>query len=47
VTTEDNDRIDLVRHRIQQAEETIADVSLLLDNERFRSTINRIYYGMF
>ncbi|HXL54805.1 MAG TPA: HEPN domain-containing protein [Chitinophagaceae bacterium] len=47
MTTEDNDRNDLVRHRIQQAEETIVDVSLLLDNERFRAAINRIYYGMF
>jgi uncharacterized protein (UPF0332 family) len=37
----------LIRHRIQEAEETIEDVKLLIENDRLRAAINRIYYGMF
>jgi uncharacterized protein (UPF0332 family) len=42
-----NDRANLIRYRLGQANETIADVQLLIDNNRFRSAVNRIYYGMF
>ncbi|PRZ00657.1 hypothetical protein DFO77_12048 [Marinilabilia salmonicolor] len=43
-----SDEIDnLIRHRIQEAEETIEDVKLLIDNARLRAAVNRIYYGMF
>lgn len=38
---------NLIRYRIQEAEETIEDVKLLIDNDRLRAAINRIYYGMF
>ncbi len=41
------DRDSLVKYRLEQAEETILDVQLLIDNNRWRSAINRIYYGMF
>jgi uncharacterized protein (UPF0332 family) len=37
----------LIKYRIGQAEETIIDVRLLIDSNRLRSAINRIYYGMF
>lgn len=47
MTVESEDRINLVKYRIQQAEETISDVQLLIDNDRLRSAVNRIYYGMF
>jgi uncharacterized protein (UPF0332 family) len=47
MTIESEDRINLVKYRIQQAEETISDVKLLIDNDRLRSAVNRIYYGMF
>ena len=43
----DQDRNELIRYRISQAEETISDVELLIENGRLRSAVNRIYYGMF
>jgi len=42
-----NDRANLIRYRLKQAKETISDVQLLIDNNRLRSAVNRIYYGMF
>ena len=47
MTLEKKDRRVLITHRLSQAEETIQDVQLLLENNRTRSAINRIYYGMF
>lgn len=47
MTIEDSDRIDLIKYRLQQAEESISDVQLLIENNRLRSAVNRIYYGMF
>jgi uncharacterized protein (UPF0332 family) len=47
MTIEENDRESLIEYRLQQANETILDVELLVENKRFRSAINRIYYGMF
>ena len=47
MTTEDEDRINLIKYRLEQAGETIQDVQLLIDNDRLRSAVNRIYYGMF
>lgn len=42
-----NDRQSLIHYRIEQAEETIDDVELLIDNNRLRAAVNRIYYGIF
>ncbi|MEI6054767.1 MAG: HEPN domain-containing protein [Lentisphaerota bacterium] len=47
MTIKDEDRNSLIKYRIEQAEETILDVKLLIDNNRLRSAVNRIYYGMF
>ena len=47
MTIEQEDRENLILYRLEQAEETIIDVKLLIDNHRFRSAVNRIYYGMF
>lgn len=47
MTSEDNYRKELTKYRIEQAEETITDVQLLIENERLRAAINRIYYGIF
>lgn len=47
MTIEEKDRESLIQYRIEQANETIIDVELLLENKRLRSAINRIYYGMF
>ncbi len=47
MTIEDEDRINLIKYRLEQADETIQDVQLLIENNRLRSAVNRIYYGMF
>ncbi len=47
MTIDSDNRKSLIKYRIQQAEETIEDVKLLIDNERLRSAVNRIYYGIF
>jgi uncharacterized protein (UPF0332 family) len=47
MSVENDDRNSLIKYRIEQAEETIIDVRLLIDNNRLRSAVNRIYYGMF
>lgn len=47
MTIEEKDRESLIKYRLEQANETILDVELLVENRRLRSAINRIYYGMF
>jgi len=47
MTIEKEDRENLILYRLEQAEETIQDVKLLIENDRLRSAVNRIYYGMF
>ena len=42
-----NERAELIKYRLDESKETIQDVQLLLDNDRFRAAVNRIYYGMF
>jgi len=44
---DDNDKKSLIQCRLKEAEETIEDVRLLIENDRFRAAVNRIYYGMF
>jgi uncharacterized protein (UPF0332 family) len=41
------ERAELIRYRLDESKETILDVQLLLDNDRLRAAVNRIYYGMF
>ncbi len=43
----ENERNELISYRLEEAKETIADVQLLIDNDRLRAAVNRIYYGMF
>jgi uncharacterized protein (UPF0332 family) len=47
MTINKDDISKLIEYRIKQAEETISDVQLLIENNRLRSAVNRIYYGMF
>lgn len=47
MSLEENERTELIRYRLEEAKETIADVQLLIDNDRLRAAVNRIYYGMF
>lgn len=47
MTIENSDRDSLIKYRLTQADETVLDVQLLIENNRLRSAVNRIYYGMF
>lgn len=47
MSLEEKERVELIRYRLEEANETIADVQLLIDNDRLRAAVNRIYYGMF
>lgn len=38
---------DLIKYRVEQAEKTIQEVSLLITNGLYKTAVNRIYYGMF
>jgi len=38
---------DLVRYRLEQASETLAEAVLLRDAGAFRGAVNRAYYAMF
>ena len=41
------ERTELIRYRLDEARDSIEDVQLLIDNDRWRAAVNRIYYGMF
>jgi len=41
------ERQALIKYRLEQAKNTIGDVALLIQFNKNRSAINRIYYGMF
>ncbi len=47
MTLDSESKSSLIIYRLQQAEEAVSDVKLLVENNRFRSAVNRIYYGMF
>ena len=47
MTIDSNDKWELIRYRLEQANETIEDVRILIENNRIRAAVNRIYYGMF
>jgi uncharacterized protein (UPF0332 family) len=47
MSLEDKDKLELIKYRLEEAKDTITDVQLLIDNNRLRAAINRIYYGMF
>lgn len=38
---------ELVKYRLEQAEESLQSAGLLFDNERYRPAVNRAYYAMF
>lgn len=44
---DNENRNALINYRIEQAKRTIKDVELLIENERWQSAVNRIYYSMF
>jgi len=47
MSLEENERSELIKYRLDEAKETIDDVQLLINNDRLRAAVNRIYYGMF
>ena len=47
MSLDDKERNELIKYRLEEAKETIADVELLIENDRLRAAVNRIYYGMF
>ncbi len=47
MTIENEERNNLIRYRLDEAFESIEDVRLLIEHDRLRSAVNRIYYGMF
>ena len=40
-------RDDIVAKRLQQANETFSEINLLINNELWRTAINRLYYACF
>ncbi|MGC9375784.1 MAG: HEPN domain-containing protein [Bacteroidales bacterium] len=47
MTLNDDEIKSLIQYRLKEAEETIEDVRLLIENDRLRAAVNRVYYGMF
>jgi len=47
MTLNDNDKSTMIVYRLNQAEETIGEADLLINNRMFRAATNRIYYGVF
>ncbi len=47
MTLQEEDRNALITYRIQQASECVDEVQFLIDNQKYKIAINRIYYGMF
>ena len=47
MTLNTEDRKELIRYRLLQARESIDEVSFLIDNNKYKIAVNRIYYGMF
>ena len=41
------DRFQLIEHRLQQASETIEEVQFQIENSKYLTAVNRIYYGVF
>lgn len=44
---EDNDKLTLIKYRMEQAIETIDVVDFLIKSDKRSVAVNRIYYGLF
>lgn len=43
-----NEKIEtLIKYRLEQADESLESAKLLLENEKYRPSVNRSYYAMF
>ena len=47
MTIAESDKNTLIKYRLGQSKETASDAMLLIDNLKYRSAVNRIYYSMF
>ena len=43
----EEERKSLVDYRLQKAKETIAEISILIENKMWRNAANRLYYACF
>ena len=43
----DNDREIIIQYRLDQAKQTISEVSKLIETDLLNVAVNRIYYGIF
>ena len=41
------DRESLIQYRIERAYEAIEEAELLIDNDKLKLAVSRVYYGMF
>ena len=41
------DRTQYVAYRLERARETLAEARLLVESDRMRGAVNRVYYAMF
>lgn len=47
MTLNEKDRDQLIGYRLQQSQDCIDEVAFLIRNKKYKTAINRIYYGMF
>ena len=47
MTLSDEEKSNLVKYKIDRAEETIEEARILIDNNKLFSAVNRIYYANF
>lgn len=47
MTLDESHRQRLIRHKLEKANNTIADVQFLIEHDKLTIAVNRIYYGMF
>lgn len=46
-TLDEQSRLELVRYRLNRADETMEEVSLLADYGHYNAAVNRLYYACF
>ncbi|MBM3435631.1 MAG: HEPN domain-containing protein [Bacteroidetes bacterium] len=47
MTLSKKDRDELIKYRLDQAKECLDEVTFQIDNKKYKTAINRIYYGIF
>lgn len=47
MTLSEKDKAVMIDYRLTQADETVKEAELLIENKMFRAATNRIYYGVF